>query len=187
MTSPDDILTFWFGDRTNPQRETYRDIWFTKSDAFDAEIARRFGIDVEAALQGSLTDWEADVDGTLALILLLDQFNRNLNRGTARAFAGDAHALRLARTALAKGFDQKVPLVERQFFYMPFEHSEDLKDQDHCCELMATLGNPKLVDYAERHRAIIKRFGRFPHRNHALGRPSTPEEVEFLKTPGSSF
>lgn len=187
MTTPADILAFWFGDRASAERETYRDAWFVKSAEFDAEIARRFGADVEIALRGGFTKWETGVDGTLALILLLDQFNRNLNRGTARAFAGDECALALAKTALANGFDQRVPLVERQFFYMPFEHSEDLNDQDRCCALMKTLSDPKLDDYAERHRAIIKRFGRFPHRNAALGRASTPEEIAFLKAPGSSF
>ena len=187
MTSPDEILTFWFGDRSHSERETYRDAWFKKDAAFDAAIKERFGATVETALDGGFADWESTRDGVLALILLLDQFNWNLNRDSARAFDGDRRALALANAALAKGFDQSAPLVERQFFYMPFEHSEDLKDQDRCCALMATLGNPDLVDYADRHRAIIRRFGRFPHRNTALGRPSTPEEIEFLKMPGSSF
>ena len=187
MTTPNDVLTFWFADRSHPERELHRDEWFDQDPEFDAEIERRFGSDVEAAIAGGFSEWEFSADGMLALILMLDQFTRNMHRSTARAFEGDRRALALAKAAIDKGFDQQVSPIERQFFYMPFEHSEDLTDQDKCCSLTATLKDPELSDYAERHRAIIRRFGRFPHRNHALGRISTSDEVEFLKTPGSSF
>ena len=187
MTTPGEILDFWFGDRTQPQREAYRDIWFDEDPAFDAEISSRFGADVQAANAGGLREWEETAEGALALILLLDQFNRNLHRHTAHAFAGNERAHKIARASIAKGFDASVTKAERQFFYMPLEHSECLKDQDRCCELMAALGDPGLLKYAEQHRAVVRRFGRFPHRNLALGRISTPEEAEFLKLPDSSF
>ena len=123
----------------------------------------------------------------MALVILLDQFPRNLFRGQARAFAGDARALALAKRAVAAGLDEAMPRAHRLFLYMPFEHSEDLADQETCIERMTALGSAGYLDYARRHRDIIARFGRFPHRNAALGRDSTAEEIAFLKEPGSSF
>jgi uncharacterized protein (DUF924 family) len=143
------------------------------------------------AAQGSLANWVGTAGDCLALVLLLDQFPRNAFRGTARAFASDALALEAARLALARGYDRDMLPVERLFVYLPFEHSERLEDQVRACELTRELApfaeTKDIYQYAVRHRDIIARFGRFPHRNEALGRPSTPEETEFLKQPGSGF
>jgi uncharacterized protein (DUF924 family) len=187
--SPADILDFWFG--TGETRGQSRAEWFRKDDRFDAEIRARFGALHESASRRELESWRDSGDGLLALIVVLDQFSRNLYRGDARAFAQDPHALECARQALDDGLDRRRLPVERTFIYLPLEHSEDLADQDRCVELMRSLDEfPEtrgIVEWAEKHRVIIRRFGRFPHRNAALGRPSTPEEVEFLKTPGSGF
>ena len=188
---PAAILDFWFGPAGSPSRGRDRPEWFTKDAEFDAGIRQRFAAIVELALSGGLREWEGSSDGALALLLLLDQFPRNLYRGQARAFAGDARARAVADRALARGFDRDRPACERIFFYLPFEHSEDPGDQDRSCALFATLADtdrgPVYVDYAERHRAVIRRFGRFPHRNAALGRASTDAEAAFLKEPDSSF
>lgn len=178
--APRDVLAFWFA----PGGE---DRWFTPDPAFDAEIGQRFGALVEEALAGGLAAWAETPDGALALCLLLDQFPRNLWRGTPRAFAGDAMARALAADALAAGHDRAMPVDRRLFLYLPFEHSEELADQQRCLALVGTLGDARLLDYARRHRDVIARFGRFPHRNAILGRPSTPEEARFLQQPGSSF
>jgi uncharacterized protein (DUF924 family) len=184
-----DVLLFWFGP---PQTRGQRDKrWFDKDDAFDRECKNRFLRLHEKAASGDLAEWKNSPEACLALILLLDQFPRNMFRGTARAFATDAPALATARHAVAQGFDQKLRPVERMFVYLPFEHSESLEDQVRACELTRPLTvYPETADayrYAVLHRDIIERFGRFPHRNDILGRASRPEELEFLKQPGSSF
>ncbi len=183
-----DILDFWFD---NPPTDAMREIWFKNDPAFDAEIRRRFQGDVDAAREGTRDDWARTARGALALLLLLDQFARNLYRGEALAFAGDARAHRVAEGAIAAGFDLAHAPIARVFFYLPFEHSEDLSDQDRALALFERLPpapwRDRTLEFARRHRDIVRRFGRFPHRNPALGRTSTPEEIEFLKEPGSSF
>jgi uncharacterized protein (DUF924 family) len=185
----EDVLDFWFGAAA--QRGASRTEWFRKDDAFDEEIRTRFGDLHAAAARGERDAWRASPEMLLALVVVLDQFSRNLYRGDARAFAQDAYAIECARQALARGDDLRLFPVGRQFLYLPFEHSEDLADQDRCVEKMRSLDvfdeTRGLVEWAERHRAVIRRFGRFPHRNAALGRASTPEEAEFLKQPGSGF
>jgi uncharacterized protein (DUF924 family) len=139
-------------------------------------------------MAGELDAWAAGARGALALVILLDQVPRNLSRGDPRAFAGDAKALAVTKDALGRGLDRELSQAERMFLHLPLEHCEDLRDQELCVELMGRLDeNPKWRDYALRHRDIIKRFGRFPHRNAALGRESTAEEEAFLQEPGSSF
>ncbi|PKO85425.1 MAG: DUF924 domain-containing protein [Betaproteobacteria bacterium HGW-Betaproteobacteria-12] len=187
-----EILAFWFGQPGEAGHGQPRSEWFRKDAAFDAEIRRRFLPDVESALAGQLDAWAATLSGLLALLILLDQFPRNLFRGQARAFAGDAAARRLAETALSRGWDRKLNAVEKLFVYLPFEHSEALADQERSLALFAALaaehpGNDGFLDYARRHHAVIARFGRFPHRNTALGRPSSPEEASYLAEPGSGF
>ncbi len=175
-----DVLTFWFV-------ENGREQWFQKDDAFDSEMRRRFADLQVRAAAGGCVDWEATEDGRMALILVLDQFSRNLYRDDPRAFAQDARARAIARTAIALGDHVTAAPDRKLFLYLPFEHSEALADQDWCMTLFTALGDPELLAYAERHRVIVERFGRFPHRNAVLGRNSTPEELEFLQQPGSSF
>jgi uncharacterized protein (DUF924 family) len=178
LATPDDVLAFW--------RQAGPDRWFSKDEAFDQACRERFLLTYEAAARGDLNEWELTADGSLALVLLLDQFPRNMFRGTPLAFATDALALAAARHAIASGYDRNWLRVEKIFGYLPFEHSEALADQQLACELMRPLGEEQ-YDYAVRHKDIIERFGRFPHRNAILGRESTPEEIEFLKQPGSGF
>ena len=180
------LLEFWFGDA-----DEAREIWFKRDPAFDAALGERFGALCPRALGGALDGWAETAPGSLALVLLLDQLPRNLNRGAAAAFASDTKARAVARHAVAQGFDRELPPLRRQFLYLPFEHSESLADQEESVRLFASLPKGTLrdqcVDYAQRHHAIVARFGRFPHRNRALARPSTQEEEDFLKEPGSSF
>ncbi len=182
-----EVREFWFGKEPGAPR----DEWFRKDVAFDTDIRRRFGALHERAARRELEAWRASSEPMLALIVVLDQFSRNLHRGDARAFAQDAYARECAVQALARGDDAALLPVQRQFIYLPLEHSEDLSDQERCVELMRALEafeeTRGLVVWAEKHRDIVKRFGRFPHRNVALGRPSTVEETEFLKQPGSGF
>ncbi len=184
-----EVLLFWFGPREARGRRDKR--WFGKEEAFDRECRARFLALHERAAGGELAAWRKQAPECLALILLLDQFPRNMFRGTARAFATDPSALDAARHAVAQGFDRGMLAVERLFVYLPFEHSEALADQERACELTSPLqAFPETADayaYAVAHRDIIARFGRFPHRNALLGRESTAEEIEFLKAPGSSF
>lgn len=186
-----EILRFWFGREQGADSGKQRKAWFQKNPEFDAEIRRRFLNDYELAAGGGLGGWKDLPASCLGLIILLDQFSRNMFRGKPQAFAADHLALSAAEHAVAQGFDLQLPPVRRVFVYLPFEHSENLDDQRRCVELMkpfegdAHLGS--FVQYALKHREIIGRFGRFPHRNAVLGRPSTPEEVEFLSQPGSSF
>ena len=176
IAKPDDVLAFW--------RAAGEQKWFAKNDAFDAEIKSRFLPTYEAAAKGALSDWEATPEGALALTIVLDQFPRNMFRRDARAFAADAAARAVADRALARGFDRQVPEDQRLFFYLPFEHSEAMADQDRCCALIKALGNPDLLHWAELHADIIRRFGRFPHRNAVLGRTTTPAEKAYLDADG---
>jgi uncharacterized protein (DUF924 family) len=178
----DEVLRFWFGEGAERGKAHKR--WFEKNATFDAEIRSRFLPLYEELARRN--DWLSSSNYCLARIVVLDQFPRNMFRGTARAFAADPLALAAAKHALAKGYDRDLLDVERQFVYLPFEHSEGLADQQRACELMKPLGDD-LYDWALRHQRIIARFGRFPHRNEILGRVSTPEEIEFLKQPGSGF
>ena len=187
----DKILAFWFGEPDDPEYGKPRQAWFTKNAAFDEEVRSRFLDNYQQAATGQLNHWQESPYSCLALILLLDQFPRNMFRGQPQAFATDSHALALAQYAVSQGFDQQLLPVQRWFIYMPFEHSENLAHQRRCVELFSTLKNDpdsaSTIDYAYRHLQVIERFGRFPHRNPILGRESTPEEVAFLKQPGSSF
>lgn len=186
------ILTFWFcehGDISTYGRSHKK--WFTKDDAFDADIRAHFLSLYEDAAAGKLVAWQQHAATCLALIVLLDQFPRNMFRGEARAFAADPLARAATHHALAQGFDQAMLPVERQFVYLPLEHSESLAEQEQCLALMKSLEmfeeTKGLHVWAEKHRVIIARFGRFPHRNLALGRANTAEEAAFLQQPDSSF
>ena len=187
-----EVLDFWFGPPDAQGQLTTREAWFRKDPAFDAAIRDRFGGLIDNALRGELSDWEAEQQSALALVIVLDQFTRNTRRDSAAAFAGDAQALAIARRMVAAGQDRPLPGVMRQFLYLPFEHSESLADQDEALRLFAQLGqdHPELaglLEWAQKHQVIVARFGRFPHRNAALGRASTDAELEFLKQPGSGF
>ena len=172
VISPDDVLAFWRA--AGPKK------WFTKDDAFDAEIVARFLQTYVAVAAGQHNDWEESANGALALLIVLDQFPRNMFRESARAFATDALARAVADRAIARGFDQEAKVVERSFFYLPFEHSEDLADQERCVALARATGDADALKWAEIHADIIRRFGRFPHRNAALGRVTTAAEQAFL-------
>lgn len=172
------VLAFWFrGAESRPE-------WFRKDPAFDEQIRSRFLATWEAALAGALESWRATPREALAYLVVCDQFPRNLFRGEARAFATDPLALAAARDVVARGWHLSMPAVEQLFVYLPFEHSEALADQERSLALFAGHANH---DYAVKHWEIVKRFGRFPHRNAALGRASTDEELAFLQQPGSSF
>lgn len=180
MTTPEfnaaDIVAFW--------REAGPERWFKKDPAFDDEIRQRFLAAHEAAAAGALSAWEASAEGALALLILLDQFPRNMFRGDARTFATDPHARAIAAGALVRGFDAQVPAALRSFFYLPFEHSEKLADQERSLALYKASGDADGLKWAEAHADIIRRFGRFPHRNTMLGRSTTPEEQAFLDQGG---
>ena len=188
-----DVLDFWFGAPGSPEAGQPRRAWFVKKDEFDDAIRTRFGATIEQALGGGLRDWDAaGPQGVLARILVLDQFTRNAYRNTPQSFAGDALALAAARQLVDSGADRALPPLQRAFVYMPFEHAEDACMQERAVELFGVLaaehpGFDEMLDDAHRHRGVIARFGRFPHRNAILGRASTPEEVEFLRQPGSRF
>jgi uncharacterized protein (DUF924 family) len=175
VASADDVLAFW--------REAGYDKWFTRDDAFDATIREHFLPTYEAAAAGKLSAWEATAEGALTLCIVLDQFPRNMFRGDARTYATDPLARAAANRALKRGYDQDVPSELRGFFFLPFMHSEDLGDQERCVKLYSEAESDDLK-YAERHRDIIKRFGRFPHRNPVLGRTTTPQEQAFLDEGG---
>ncbi len=193
LPGPAAVRAFWFGDRG--QSQAFRAEWFRKDPAFDQEIRERFGELVERMLAtpaDAPPTWGADPADRLAEILVFDQFPRNLFRGEARAFAGDARARALALALVDVGASLALTPLERLFAYLPLEHAEDLSLQDRCVDLVGELaaaheGFASVLDYAERHRDVIRRFGRFPHRNAALGRQSTPEELAYLATPGSGF
>ena len=175
-----EILDFWLVE-TPPERR------FVKDAALDREIAGRFGaLRVEVKADHAAA-WRNEPDTLLAAIILFDQFSRNIFRGEAEAFATDPLARELTRLALAREWDRGMTVVERQFLYMPLMHSEDIDDQALCVQLFEGVGDPMLLDFAVRHAAQIKRYGRFPQRNLALGRQSTPEEAEMLSRPGETF
>ncbi len=175
IETPAAVVTFW--------REAGPDRWFKKDAAFDDEIKRRFLITHEAAAAGKLTAWERNAEGALALLLLLDQFPRNMFRGEARTFATDPLARAVASRAILNGFDGAYPDL-RNFFYLPFEHSENLADQERAVALNKAAGDEDGLKWAKVHADIIRRFGRFPHRNAVLGRVTTPEEQKFLDDGG---
>ncbi|GAP98557.1 DUF924 family protein [Leptolyngbya sp. NIES-2104] len=181
-----EVLSFWFGDKLE-----MRKVWFVKNSDFDTEVRSRFLPLYEQAASDQFDGWIDSPESCLALIIVLDQFPRNMFRGTPRSFATDSKALKIAKRAIAQKFDQQVPPIQRFFFYLPLEHSENLDDQNESVRLYEQFrDSPELketYDYAIRHRDVIERFERFPHRNQILDRPSTPEEIEFLKQPGSSF
>jgi uncharacterized protein (DUF924 family) len=191
MGSAGDILDFWFGARGSPERGMVRSEWFRKDAQFDEEIRRRFGDLYAAAARGEFDGWHKSPETLLALVIVLDQFSRNLFRDDPRSWLQDERALGFAKLALVYGNDARIGPVERLFLYLPFEHSETLEDQERAVLLMASLEafeeTRGFTQWAEKHRDVVKRFGRFPHRNAALGRISTPEEIEFLKEPGSRF
>lgn len=183
------VRTFWFGE---PPTTTPRAAWFRKDAAFDAQIRDDFGALIETALAGGLQAWDSTPAGTLARILVLDQFTRNAYRDTARAFAGDALALAAAQALVASGGDRTLAPLQRWFVYLPFEHAEDLAMQRQSMALFTALAeeHPGLADarhWAQKHFEVIERFGRYPHRNALLGRPSTPQELAYLQQPGSGF
>jgi uncharacterized protein (DUF924 family) len=173
-----EVLRFWFDEHPKD--------WFVKNPAFDVEIHARFLALHEAAAAGQLSHWADEPRSCLALVIVFDQFPRNMFRGAARAFATDALARAAARVILERDWDKPMTQSEQLFAYLPFGHSESLADQDLSCELMKDFGEEQLR-YALRHREIVQRFGRFPHRNGVLGRESTAAEIEFLKQPGSGF
>lgn len=189
-TSPQAVLDFWFGESAAAQ-------WFGASAAFDAQIREAFGETAQAAADGALDDWAGTPPGWLALLLLLDQFPRNLHRNDPRAWAQDVKAQRVALSGIAQGFDRQLPPIQRVFAYLPLEHAEDIALQQQSVELFEQLcadAAPDqrqrfegFLDYARRHREVIARFGRFPHRNAALGRVDTPAEQQYLAQPGAGF
>jgi uncharacterized protein (DUF924 family) len=183
MTDIDDmtpacILAFW--------REAGRERWYKHSNAFDAEVRRRFLPLWQKAIAGALASWEGSDDGALALVIVLDQFPRNIFRGTPQAFASDALARDVARRAIARGADRRIDPLLLEFLYLPFMHSEHLPDQLHCVALFENTDNAENLKYAREHADIIQRFGRFPHRNRLLGRDTTAEEQAFLDGGGFS-
>jgi uncharacterized protein (DUF924 family) len=186
-----DVLGFWFGAPDSPEFGRNRRQWFEKSDAFDGLCRERFLATLDLATAGRLDGWAERPLAALALVVMLDQFPRNIFRGTPRAFGTDPQALAVARGTVARGFDAAYLPAQRWFAYLPFEHAEDLAAQAESLALFERLrGDPASaspIAYAMRHYAVIERFGRFPHRNAILGRDSTPEEAAFLATPGSSF
>jgi uncharacterized protein (DUF924 family) len=178
--NPSDLIAYWFSPEVKQK-------WFAGGPELDAELAEKFGPWLEQAKAGGLREWAEEPESALALIILLDQIPRNIHRGTPDAFACDSEALELTKASLVRDFDGRLPAEMRHFLYMPLMHSEDLGDQQRGVELFEALGQEEALDYMKRHRDVIARFGRFPHRNAILGRQSTEEEIEFLKQPGSSF
>lgn len=176
----EEVIDFWFEELTPKQ-------WFDSSEELDAKIFERFGVVHNAAIKGELDFWRKNPEGSLAEIIVLDQFSRNIYRGKPAAFANDLGALILAQEAIRKGFHTKVETFKRVFFYMPFMHSESLLVHKKAVRLFNEPGMEDSFDYEIKHKEIIERFGRYPHRNETLGRISTAEELEFLSQPGSSF
>ncbi|WP_409298190.1 DUF924 family protein [Pseudomonas sp. KCJK8993] len=193
------LLDWWFGDAETPAQivAAKGGLWFGKRDSQDREAQERFGDLVEQALAGGLTEWAQSPQGWLALVLLLDQLPRMIHRDTPRAFSGDARAQALVAQGIAADLDRRLPPMQRSFIYLVFEHCEHLAVQNEAVSRFVALHDEQpeqdrpvfasQLDYAERHQKIIARFGRFPHRNRILGRESTPEELAFLREPGSSF
>jgi uncharacterized protein (DUF924 family) len=190
MPTPEDVLEFWF----DPAAEVH---WFDRDAAFDAHVRARFGAALDAAVRGELDGWAVTPEGWLALLIVLDQFSRNIYRDDGRAWIHDAKAQALAQAGIARGDDQSLAPLRRLFAYLPLEHAEDISLQRHCVQLFERLVEAlpagqraqfeNFLDYARRHHAVIERFGRFPHRNAVLGRPSTDAEQAYLARPGSGF
>ena len=202
LASIDDVLAFWFGAAGDSTTVAARQsaLWWSKNSSLDADVKTRFGATIAAASSNQLDDWADTPEGMLALILLFDQLPRNSYRDTPQAFVFDALAQQCCHLGLALGFDQQLSLLQRVFFYLPLEHAEDPDDQDLAVHLLDTLASnvakqepaakaifDNFANYGRRHQHLIQRFGRFPHRNLILARPSTAEEVAFLREPGSSF
>ena len=185
------VLDFWFGREGDPEYGRFRDEWFRKDPEFDAGVTRRFLGLYEEATAGDLDGWRDDARSCLALVIVLDQFPRNMFRGDGRTHAADGAALEYSSYAVEHALDREIPAFQRMFLYMPFMHSENREDQRRSVELFRRLaeepGAPDVTSYATAHRNIVEQFGRFPHRNAILGRETTPEEAESLKTKGSSF
>lgn len=188
-----DVLDFWFLPEGAEGHGQARQEWFRKDERFDAQVRERFGVAIAQAVAGGLREWDGEgAQGVLARILLLDQFTRNARRDTPGAFEGDPLALAAARGLVESGAYRELAPIQRWFAFMPFEHAEDARMQELSVELFTALarahpGFDSALDYAHRHRGVIARFGRFPHRNAILGRASTPEEAEYLSRPGSGF
>jgi hypothetical protein len=178
--NPDAIIAFWFTEITPKQ-------WWARSNELDQLITRRFGALHSAASRCALFEWRATAAGSLAEVIVLDQFSRNIFRDRADAFASDGLALALAQSAVAIGADRELEVEQRAFLYMPYMHSESTVIHGTAEALFALLGDKDKLNFELRHKAIIDRFGRYPHRNALLGRASTPDEIAFLQTPGSSF
>ena len=176
----DEVIKFWF-EETTPQQ------YWVKDETFDNKIRDRFSRLHRSASEGKLEKWRDTPLGALAEIIILDQFSRNLYRGHPDSFASDELGLRLAKEAIDKGFDKRLDIRKREFLYLPFMHSENKQDHEKAVELFSEAGLEKNLDFEHKHKVIIDRFGRYPHRNEILGRKSTPEEIEFLSQPGSSF
>ncbi len=197
MTSANDpdraraVLDFWFGAAGEPGDGTVRSEWFAAQPEFDARIAASFGETIEAALAGECDAWGRSAQTACALVIVVDQFTRNVFRGTPRMFAGDRLALDTARRIVAERWDERYDALHRWFCYMPFEHSESIDDQRESLRLFGALRDHPLAGgawrWAKSHHDVIERFGRFPHRNEILGRASTPDEIAFLREPGSRF
>ena len=176
------VLNFWFGEPGSPDYDSVKPFWFSGGPSLDREITEKFKEAYKLALSGSLDSLAETPEGSLALIILLDQFPRNMFRGQPQAFSSDSQALKFAKNAISKGFDKKMNSVQKMFLYMPFQHSEDLKDQVASVELAKGLDSPGTLNYAQKHYDIIKEFGRFPHRNQTLGRENTPKENTYLNS-----
>lgn len=176
----DSVLKFWFEECDSSQ-------WFQKNDTFDALIEERFFDLYQQATRCELAHWRSTPRGRLAEVIVLDQFSRNLYRDSAQAFACDNLALALAQEAVHQGDDKRLKPIERHFLYMPYMHSESINIHQEALSLFSQEGLEDALQFEERHQVIIERFGRYPHRNEVLGRPSTAEEIAFLKQPGSSF
>jgi len=191
MTMPRDVLDFWFGRADDPDYGQYRAIWVQPDEAFIAQARDRFSETYRRAAAGELDNWQQPPEGSLALVLVLDQFSNLIHRGEAGAFASDEAAREATKRAIERGFDGEFPELHRWFFYLPLEHSENLDDQRAAVQLFRALPATELnaigLDCAERHLRVIQRFGRFPNRNAALGRQSTAEEEEFLAGPDAPF
>jgi uncharacterized protein (DUF924 family) len=190
VTRAEDVLDFWFGREGEPGYGEFREAWFRKDPEFDRQVRDRFESLHEEAASGRLDDWREEARSCLALVIVLDQFPRNMYRGDPRSYATDRKAQETAEYAVERALDRELPSFQRAFLYMPFMHSEDLEHQRRSVDLFRRLrgsDEPDAPDYAVRHLEIIERFGRFPHRNEILGRRTTSEEAEFLTQPGSSF
>lgn len=175
LATSDDVLAFWFSEPVKP-------LWFDSTPEFDKELQDKYLGTYQAALNGELSEWEKSPQGALALVICLDQFALNMFRGKVEGFAGEEPSRQVAARAIERGFDKSLDEVQKGFLYMPYMHSEDLTDQDRVVELFTLAGMENNLKWANHHRDIVKRFGRFPHRNAILGRQSTPEEIAYLQS-----